>query len=313
MTAPGNRARTAWLVDLENTGGRWALASRLFRPGDLVAMFWSGKSCTPDLKAMSAVPGVDYEFLECESGTPNAMDFQLAAWLGRISVLEPGADFVILAKDHGYGPLRPFFRRLGVSVQLLDPEDAASVPEIEPENPVPADLAKIASPVKSAYIEKLRAAGVTDPDDLRITSAILMQSMRLPRNMRKLDARNRLTNRYGAAEGNLRYNAIRHVVHDIADNGPWPERNIPGAAPNDVNTALSKAGIVLKTGQVGKAVNALNIAAACGDAEAAKKSLRSSISRIFAPGCHQKAMSALSPFLPEQEPEPDDKTGGTKT
>lgn len=292
MSPAGKAPRTCWLVDLENTGGRWEKASRLFQPGDLVAMFWSDKSCMPDVKAMSAVPDVKFLFFECSNGTPNAMDFQLSAWLGRAAAMEPDADFVILSGDKGYEPLQSFLSKFGTVLELVEPDQA------EAAAPGSTDGHDMHDPVRAAYIEKLKAAGVEDRDDVRILSAILMQSMKLPQNMRKLDTRNRLTNRYGAQDGNLRYNAIKDIVHDIAANGPWPEQECQAVTSNDVNNALAKAKIPLKTGMTPKSVNAIKIASACAGSGAMRQSLEKSISRIFPLDYRKKAFDALSQFLP---------------
>lgn len=45
-----------WLVDLENTGSRWASAANLFRTGDTVVFFWSGKSCDVAMKSLPDAP-----------------------------------------------------------------------------------------------------------------------------------------------------------------------------------------------------------------------------------------------------------------
>lgn len=291
MSAAGKAARTCWLVDLENTGGRWEKASRLFQPGDLVAMFWSDKSCMPDIKAMSQVPDVRFLFFECANGTPNAMDFQLSAWLGRASAMEPDTDFVILSGDKGYEPLQAFMSKFGIGLELVEPDQAE-------EQAAQEDAPPERDPVRDAYIEKIKSAGVEDREDVRILSAILMQSMRLPKNMRKLDTRNRLTNRYGAQDGNLRYNAVKDIVHDIAANGPWPAPDAHPVTAADVNKALGKARVALKTGTVNKSMNAVKIASACMGDKARRDSLRKSVNRIFMLHDRNKAFEALSQFLP---------------
>ncbi len=291
MSPERRTGRTCWLVDLENTGGRWEKAARLFQPGDLVAMFWSDKSCVPDVKAMSAVPDVRFLFFECSNGTPNAMDFQLSAWLGRASAMEPDTEFVILSGDNGYGPLKSFMAKFGTRLELVEPDLAKEAMEQESAPPE-------RDPVREAYIEKLKAAGIDGREDIRILSAILVQSMALPRNMRKLDTRNRLTNRYGAQDGNLRYNAVKDIVHDIAEHGPWPEHGRIPVTPADVNKALGKARVALKTGTVTKALNAVNIASACMGDKARRDSLSKSVNRIFVYKDRKNAFEALSQFLP---------------
>lgn len=300
---------TVWLVDLENTGSRWAKAARLFQPGDTVVMFWSGKSCVPDPKEMRAAEGVDYRFVECSNGTPNAMDFQLTAWLGMATEKTPSCGFVILSSDHGYAPLEAFFRKYGRDVTLLDPdaaEEAAGdrgraeptqAPAKGRQEPEQAQ-SRTADPTREEYIRRLADIGING-DDARIMSAVLMQSMRLPQNMRKLDTRNRLTNRYGAKDGNARYNAVKGLVHDIAANGPWPKSDEIKTTVADVNVALGKAGIMLRTGVSQKCLNAVKIAASCPAGKERADSLKKSLSRIFANKQCEKAFAALSKFVPD--------------
>lgn len=305
-----NKKNAVWLVDLENTGGRWAGAAHLFRPGDTVAIFWSDKSCDVNMKSLPSVPGLKYMFVPCSNGTPNALDFQLSAWLGRMSVLEPDAAFVILSKDKGYAPLAQFLEQeSGIKVTLVDPAPEARPgaaladsrrEQIIPEDPGPGPEPAAEQPmnrVRAIYTDMLRSAGVSGAEDLRVLSAILMQSMQLPQNMRKLDARNRLAKKYGAQEGNLRYNSVKDVIKKIAENGPYPGTSGIEIHADDVNQALSKAGVTLKAGQVAKAVNALKIAVANDDISGARKSLGSSVARIFHPHFNKKAFAALAPFL----------------
>lgn len=293
---------TVWLVDLENTGSRCAKAARLFQPGDTVAMFWSGKSCVPDPKEMRAAEGVDYQFVECSNGTPNAMDFQLTAWLGMAAEKTPSCGFVILSSDHGYTPLEAFFRKYGRDVTLLDPDAAVDALPDKRSAPMPNAPTQaprqLVDPVRAEYIRRLESEGL-DPDSVRVVSAILMQSMRLPQNMRKLDARNRLTNRYGAKDGNARYNAVKGLVHDIAANGPWPKSDEIKTTVADVNVALGKAGIMLRTGVSQKCLNAVKIAASCPAGKERADSLKKSLSRIFSNTQCEKAFAALSKFVPD--------------
>lgn len=330
-----------WLVDLENTGSRWTGAASLFRPGDTVVFFWSGKSCDVSMKSLPDAPWLRYMFVQCSNGTMNALDFQLCAWLGRMSAQEPRASFAILSFDQGYRPLEQFMDHcFGTRVVLAspvcqdenisnrDPEDLSEawssqqnnglcmpapspapnnnlhmpVPSPAPNNnlcmpapsPVPSE-----DPIRAIYRKKLTDAGLTNPDDLRILSAILMQSMRLAPNMRKLNARNRLASRYGAKDGNQRYNAVKSVIRDIANNGPYPDTEISyrEPVPNNINKALGQAGVALKSGMVAKACNAVVIAQACAGQEAREDSLRKSIARIFPAGQNRNAWAVLSPYL----------------
>ena len=250
-------------------------------------------------------------FVQCSNGTLNALDFQLCAWLGHMSAREPCASFAILSFDRGYKPLERFMGHcFGTRVVLADPacqdEDLSNRSQEDPSEARPAPqnngLCKPApseDSVRIAYRKKLTDAGLTNPDDLRVLSAILMQSMQLAPNMRKLDARNRLASRYGAKDGNQRYNAMKGVIRDIANNGPYPNVEITyrEPVPNNINKALGQAGVTLKAGMVAKACNAVIIAQACAGQKAQEDSLRRSTARIFPASQNRNAWAVLSPYL----------------
>lgn len=159
--APQPRAgsHAYWLIDLENTGRTWTRIIDRLSPGDTVAVFWSGQASkwTVDYGTLSQIPDAGFVFLECETGKPNAMDFQLAAWLGRMSALDPGARFVVVSGDQGYRPLRGFLGRLGVPVAFFDPK--AESPEKPPAPAaVPKEPAPRAEPRPVPSVEEVRRA-----------------------------------------------------------------------------------------------------------------------------------------------------------
>lgn len=301
-------AATYWLIDLENTGPRWASAAGLFVPGDTAVIFWSDKTRSDwPLDSLPDVPDLRYIFIKCGNGTPNAMDFQLCAWLGRTSREFPDARFVILSGDKGYAPLESFMGRFyGTDVSLLDP-NGAGAPGHEKND----------ATVRMEYDELLRQSGMSDPDDRRVMAGILMCSMRLPQNRRKLDTRNRLCTKYGSQDGNLRYNAARDVIARIALEGPWPDAApvpAPAAAKktapalkmptaDKINRTLSKSGVMLKTGQVAKAQEALARAAACPDGKIAGEQLDASAKTIFQGPYRSKAVLAMRELIREIRPD----------
>lgn len=143
--APQPRAETHtyWLIDLENVGKAWTEVLNKAEPGDTVAVFWSNQAAEWSLYYwnLSQVPDIHFMFPRCETGTHNALDFQLTAWLGRMSVLDPDARFVIVSGDHGYRPLRDFLGKRGVPVAFFDPKTEGAekppAPAAVPKEPVP--------------------------------------------------------------------------------------------------------------------------------------------------------------------------------
>ena len=173
--APYARAEThtCWLIDLENVGKAWTEILDKAKPGDTVAVFWSNQAAEWSLYYwnLSQIPDIRFMFPQCETGTHNALDFQLTAWLGRMSVLDPDARFVIVSGDRGYRPLRDFLGKRGIPVAFFDPkaetikETPAKIPAIL-SNPIPkTKTAQI--PSVEEVRKALAAAGakVTRPPD----------------------------------------------------------------------------------------------------------------------------------------------------
>lgn len=300
-------SRTYWLVDLENTHSRWTLASGQFRAGDIVVLFWSPSASKVPLEDVSEHDQISYKFIKCFNGSHDALDFQLSAWLGRMSILDPSARFVILSGDHGYEPLVRFLAKAHVDAALTDPSTFATdmapakmAAHSSPENtavPEPTGDASMDS-IWLSYHDKLMAFGVSDPQELSAMSDILYISMQSPQNKRKLGVRNRMMARYGTQEGNLRYNALKELIHEIANDGPYPEpRNTVTPSSLDthrMNVALGQAGITLKTGQAAKAVKAV-AEAMC--AKSPNDVIYKAVGDIFDKDDHQKANRVLRSFL----------------
>lgn len=57
--------------------------------------------------------GGDADYIQITGSGSNALDFHLAFYLGRLSLLHPQASFVIVSKDTGFDPLVKHLNRLG--------------------------------------------------------------------------------------------------------------------------------------------------------------------------------------------------------
>ena len=61
--------------------------------------------------------GENAEYVQLESTGPNALDFHIAYYIGRISAVEPKAAFLIISNDAGFDPLIVHLKAKGISVQ----------------------------------------------------------------------------------------------------------------------------------------------------------------------------------------------------
>ncbi|MDR7100461.1 hypothetical protein J2X04_002842 [Lysobacter niabensis] len=74
--------------------------------------------------------GPDAEYIQIHGSGPNAVDFHIAFYIGRIAANEPGASFNIVSKDKGFDPLVRHLNDLGIGCRRLTeiPGTAAAAP-----------------------------------------------------------------------------------------------------------------------------------------------------------------------------------------
>lgn len=224
---------THFLCDMENVQGNWSAVLSHAKSGDKVTLFFTDKvkQVSLSLFGKGCLSGVQFNFVECENGRPNALDFQLVTELGRLSIIESDTDFVIVTGDQGFQSVVGFMRDRGVHVECFNPNVPDVVSEIEPVVDVPL-VEEVVSPdvgstvvesgVLDVYIGKLSDFGLSDSQVHKIAE-IFMATMGEPSNKRKLACRNYIRTFYGAKDGEALYCKIKPVVHDVAKNGPFPE------------------------------------------------------------------------------------------
>lgn len=106
-----------YLVDTENPGGSLDIASRTadeLQTGDAMYLF-----VTPAVSlkfAVIAAKNKKVQYVECQNGHANALDFQLVSSLGFLFAKHPSARFVVLSDDEGYDPAIAMLKTKGASV-----------------------------------------------------------------------------------------------------------------------------------------------------------------------------------------------------
>jgi len=93
------------------------------------------------------------EYVATSKDGPNALDFHVAFYIGRLSQEQPGAFFHIISKDHGFDALLAHLKAQGI--YCLRHTSIADIPLVKYANSTSAWLA-------ARYTEKL-AAGATRP------------------------------------------------------------------------------------------------------------------------------------------------------
>ncbi|MFC5576861.1 PIN domain-containing protein [Lysobacter niabensis] len=63
--------------------------------------------------------GADAEYIQIQGSGPDAVDFHIAFYIGRLSLAHPGATFNIISKDKGFDPLVKHLAALGIGCKRL--------------------------------------------------------------------------------------------------------------------------------------------------------------------------------------------------
>lgn len=63
--------------------------------------------------------GADAEYIQIQGSGPDAVDFHIAFYIGRLSLAHPGAAFNIISRDKGFDPLVKHLALLGIGCKRL--------------------------------------------------------------------------------------------------------------------------------------------------------------------------------------------------
>jgi hypothetical protein len=113
-----------YLIDFENVQPK---ALDRLQPGTTRIKVFLGQHQTKlVLDVVQALQrfGPDAEYIQIQGNGPDAVDFHIAFYIGRIAVGEPDATFNIISKDTGFDPLVRHLNGLGIACRRL--------PEIPP-------------------------------------------------------------------------------------------------------------------------------------------------------------------------------------
>ena len=248
---------TYYLADIENIADRWRIAAQDAQPGDVFLLFHTGHipRFNPETFAQSSLRGVSFRFIKCYNKRENALDFQLAAYMGILFASHPDASFVILSWDGGYDPAILLLRDMGADIRRFPPPVHEAIPPSAPSasrtydeavlssTPEPKDASSGPEPLERQseamrfidslsshdqgvaryYITSLRRLGVTDERELAQGAELIYDAMKGPPNARRASAYKAFLRKYGVKDGQARYRPIKDFVAELASNGPFPE------------------------------------------------------------------------------------------
>jgi DNA helicase TIP49 (TBP-interacting protein) len=170
-----------YLVDYENVGADGIKDFDGVAQGDTFVIFYSEnrKNITIDIMEHIASKKLQFKSFKVETGTKNALDFQLSSYLGYL--IGAGAiedsEFYIVSNDKGFDCLCNYWSNIGVKVRRrLLHEENVSEPEVQA---MPKPLTKKAKKSKVeninlATLEEIKAY-LSDEDEPEEVLAIFNQ------------------------------------------------------------------------------------------------------------------------------------------
>lgn len=149
-------AKPYFLIDFENVQPK---ALHQLQPGtSRIKVFLGQQQTRLMLELVQALQpfGSDAEYIAIQGSGPDAVDFHIAFYIGRLAAAELDAEFNIISRDRGFDPLVRHLNGLGIVCRRL-PEipGAATAPA-----PAAAPARKAAKVVKKAAAKKAPAKNV---------------------------------------------------------------------------------------------------------------------------------------------------------
>jgi hypothetical protein len=109
--------------------------------------------------------GANAEYVRLSGGGPNALDFHIAYYLGRLAAKEPAAYFYIISKDTGFDPLIKHLKER--KLQVCRVQTIGAIPILKPIDPKsPPDKVVL-------IVEDLQKRGAARPRTVKTLSSTI--------------------------------------------------------------------------------------------------------------------------------------------
>lgn len=147
---PGDRLSLQFfLIDFENVQPRGLGA---LKPGTCRIKLFLGQNqakVTVGLWQALQPFGDDVESVQITGNGPNAVDFHIAFYIGRLAQMHPGAAFVIVSRDTGFDPLVKHLAGLNIACKRVASLDGAPGPKAPVTNAAVLPVVKKAPAAKA--------------------------------------------------------------------------------------------------------------------------------------------------------------------
>ncbi len=128
-----------YLVDFENVSNVGLSGIENLAKDDVVIIFYSknANSLSFDNHKKLELTKAKKEYIEIEQSGKNALDFQLATYLGALVTKYPKGEFVIVSKDQGFASVVKFWKNKNITIQMFNLISGKSTILIEDKNETP--------------------------------------------------------------------------------------------------------------------------------------------------------------------------------
>ncbi len=110
--------KNIFFVDSENVGDSWIELFDYLNNEDIILVFYTDKSPNMSYVNLITLKQSPFfpEFIMCENGTENSLDFQLVTYLGSYTVKNPEDNLIIVSKDKGFDSVVHFWSDRGYNI-----------------------------------------------------------------------------------------------------------------------------------------------------------------------------------------------------
>lgn len=137
-----------YLVDLENIGTRTLYKHIGSHPGAWYFVFYSDSTPGPGQMLENIPVMVQVSFVDCKSGSNNAMDFCISAMAGKLSA-DIRKPMMILSDDKGYDPMLLLLNRQGIRIGRESTGHQASCDGNQEKAPMAQDMSPLVRAVRA--------------------------------------------------------------------------------------------------------------------------------------------------------------------
>lgn len=269
-----------YLVDVENTAGRWNMCQESMRAGDKIILFYTGACKTLNFEQFDSLSGLNIpvQFVKCTNGSPNALDFQLLSYLGYLISQNPDEQYYIIANDNGYDAAVAFWQSRGVDILRVMFVQPNCREIISGESGVTAVRSDIFAKFMDLKAVKLQFERLL-PDAYQAEIYTIFDLFEtvlhtVKRNYRAISFRNNLTRVYGLSKGSEIYDILKPCATSFLKSAPDALNRSQSAAEARSDAAVSFYLDGLKTSQSGSQGDSEHVSSACAavtsDSSAAK-------------------------------------------